>query len=168
MKWLCLCIIAMLNVCTALGQGQPADSPLKVVKLETPVYPRLAVAAHIFGRVVMNLTLATDGTSETVTVESGPPMLTPAAMASAKLTKFESTDADARTYKVIYDFTLDDPKGCDRDPSYPKTKIESNTVQVTELAFMICDPAGNISRIRFRSAKCLFLWRCGSRVIDEN
>ncbi len=41
-------------------------------------------------------------------------------------------------------------------------KLE-NLVTVTEQSVPICDPAAVIERVRFRIAKCLYLWKCGSK-----
>ena len=51
------------------------ESILSVQKLEAAEYPPMGVAASIYGDVVLNVTLASDGSASAVTVESGPPML---------------------------------------------------------------------------------------------
>jgi hypothetical protein len=36
-------------------------------------------------------------------------------------------------------------------------------VTITEQNVLMCDPAAVIESVRFRSAKCLYLWKCGSK-----
>jgi hypothetical protein len=38
-----------------------------------------------------------------------------------------------------------------------------DTITVVGRPFATCDPSGTISFLKFRSAKCLYLWRCGKR-----
>jgi hypothetical protein len=124
----------------------------------------MAMAARIYGEVILNVTLASDGSANAVTVESGPPMLRQAAINSATQSQFEP-NLENRTggYRLVYRFVLDQTTKCERDDSYPRVKHEGNVVIITEQNVPTCDPAAVIERVRFRSAKCLDLWKCGSK-----
>lgn len=142
-----------------------SKSSLKVVALEPPVYPAAALAAHLSGEVNLKIALPENGVPAAVQVEGGPQMLRPAAVESAKRSKFES-GAGGRTgesYQLVYRFVLDDTRQCnqERDTSYPRVKIESNIVTVSEQPVPLCDPG--TERIRVRSWKCLYLWKCRVR-----
>ena len=90
-------------------------------------------------------------------------MLRPAAVESAQGSKFLPVPVDraGQTYQLDYRFSLES-LGCDeaRDQSYPRIKVESSTVVISEQSVPICDPAADI---RVRSVKCLFLWKCSLR-----
>lgn len=142
------------------------DSPpqVAIVRLETPVYPPMALAARVSGDVNLDITLAPVGTAANVAVRSGPPMLTQAAIDSAKRSQFRAIiDKPGGAYEVTYRFQLDQPTKCERDSSYPRLQYELDLVTITEQPALLCDPAVVIERIRFRSAKCLYLWKCGSK-----
>jgi hypothetical protein len=112
------------------------------------------------------VTLATNGTPASVVVDSGPPMLRQAAVDSATNSRFKSKlESCDGVYPLTYRFVLDTTMKCDeeRDSSYPHVKFESNVISIAQQPVMLCDPVVVIERIRFRSAKCLYLWRCGSK-----
>ena len=156
--------LAMAVLVSASAQDLPKPS-LKVVTLDPPVYPPMASAAHVSGEVDLKITLIQNGVPENVQVESGPQMLRQAAVESAKRSKFESMTGSRteESYQLVYKFVLDDTRGCnqERDASYPRLKIESNTVTISEQPVPICDPAAD--RFRVRSWKCLYLWKCKLR-----
>jgi hypothetical protein len=161
MNWRSVALIFLLSPCASIF-GQ--ESQLVVAKLEAAVYPPMAVAARVWGDVTLHVALASDGTATAVSVESGPPMLRQAAINSATQSLFQSSQEN-RTgdYRLVYRFVLDQTTKCEHDASYPRVKHESNVVTITEQNVPICDPGAVIERVRFRSAKCLYLWKCGSR-----
>ena len=121
----------------------------------------MASAARVWGEVNLSITLAMDGTAESVTVDSGPPMLRQAAIESAKGSKFQpvSEGQVGQMYQLSYEFSLE-VLGCEqaRDQSYPRVTFDANTVEISEQVPPLCDPGADI---KVRSAKCLFLWKCG-------
>ena len=120
----------------------------------------MALAARVSGDVMLDVSLKSDGTPSTAAVRSGPPMLRQAAIESATRSHFRVSAENATgAYAVTYRFVLDWPTKCERDISYPRVKLEGNLLTITEQPALICDPAVE----RIRSAKCLFLWRCGSK-----
>jgi len=74
-------------------------------------------------------------------------------------------DHSTEPYQLIYKFVLDDPRGCDRDPSYPHISQDANIITIAQEAALLCDPTSEITQVRARSVKCLFLWECGWRRI---
>jgi hypothetical protein len=154
-------VLAILLWTSALLFGQ--ESILSVQKLEAAEYPPMAVAARIYGDVILNVRLASDGSASAVTVESGPPMLRQATINSATRSTFQAKAGNPIGYRLVYRFVLDQTTKCEHDDSYPRVKHEANLVTITEQNVPICDPTAVIERVRFRSAKCLYLWKCGSK-----
>lgn len=162
MNQLILGFVALLWACgTIVAQDSPQ---VTIVRLQAPVYPPMAIAARVSGEVNLDVTLAPDGTVATVAVRSGPPMLTQVAIDSAKHTQFRAiVEASGGAYQVTYRFVLDEPTKCDRDTSYLRLKYDRNLVTITEQPALICDQIVEITTVRSRSVKCLYLWRCGSK-----
>jgi hypothetical protein len=118
------------------------------------------------------LVVRQDGSIESAVVVSGPPMLQPAALDSARHTLFECrkcSDAE-NSYRLVYTFQVEDVDSCmptddkskhdDEGQAYPR--ISDAEHRVTTTAYLICniDPASDFRKSR--SLKCLYLWRCGS------
>ena len=144
-----------------LAQLPSSDAQLTFVRLQAPAYPPIAMAARVWGDVILSVTLATDGTAESVTVDSGPQMLRQAAVDSAKGSRFQPVGEGKvdHVYKLVYKFSFEVlPCFQAPDQSYPQVKVESNTVAISGQSVPICDPAADR---RVRSPKCLFLWKCG-------
>jgi len=100
-------------------------------------------------------------------------MLKQAALDSAQRSQFEcrACGEAGTSYALKYEFQIvprDPPKGlkdCEtQEEKQPPAEVDVLRHQVTVSAGVmgICDPAV----LRVRSAKCLYLWRCGTR--DEN
>jgi hypothetical protein len=47
--------------------------------------------------------------------------------------------------------------------SYTQVSQSRDTITVFDRPFATCDPVVKISFLKFRSQKCLYLWRCGKR-----
>lgn len=167
----------LLAVLSSVGfaQGLRSESIVKVSKLaETTSYPRLARQAHISGDVELSVMVRPDGGVETVTVVRGHPMLNPAAVESARRTEYECKDCSQLTpHRMTYRFELGEAVVCEGidatgygiydQNSYQRVSQSGNTVIVFDRPFGTCDPTVKTSFERFRSAKCLYLWRCGKR-----
>lgn len=156
--------------CSALAQALPSDggpqAQLVIAKLPPPSYPPMALAAHVFGDVELKVTLRREGTLDSVEAVSGPPMLRESAVGLAKQTQFECRHCDEAStpFRIVYRLELGNAIYCEeRDKSYPRVTQSSDTVMIADRPFGTCDPAATIERVRVRSAKCLFLWRCGWR-----
>jgi len=143
-----------------------------IVKLSEPVYPTVSRLAHITGEIDLILGIGRDGKVESAVVVSGPPLLRNVALKSAQESLFECRGcSDAVTpYSLIYTFQLNDVGCCtetnsssgetQRDPH--QVMQSQNHITVIDDVACICDPAG-VTVAKVRSAKCLYLWKCGVR-----
>jgi TonB family protein len=160
------------------ASSQPAQSPgapqggVVLTKLFDPTYPPLARQARIAGDVDLTLAIRRDGGVESAVVVSGHPMLKQAALDSAQRSRFECGGCGeaVTSYSLKYKFQITSrgyPKDCDtQTEKQPPAELDLSRHQVTVSvwAMEICDPASRILKVR--SAKCLYLWRCGTR--DED
>lgn len=164
------------------AQGQSAsgsDAPQASVvlsKLSEPVYPPLARQARIAGDVALMLAIRRDGSVESAAVVSGHPMLAQAALDSAQQSKFECRGCGkaVTSYALKYTFQFvpsDPPKDCDRQmtEAQPPAEVDSprHQVKVFTRGLWTCDPTTSVTFLLFRSPKCLYLWRCGRRLVDK-
>lgn len=169
-----VCFAAAVERVSAQSAQRP-DAPqggVVLTKLSEPTYPPLARQARITGDVDLMLTIRRDGSVESAVVASGHPILKQAALDSAQRSQFECVGCveAVTSYALKYRFQLvsrDPSKACDmQNEKQPPAEVDLSRHQVTvsSWATEICDPAGRIFRVR--SAKCLYLWRCGTR--DED
>ena len=176
----CLCLSAVLWAPVMFAQATDAasDPPpgAVITKLSPPVYPPIARAARVSGKVELIVAISPDGTALSSTVSSGPQMLRQAAIDSATQSQFvciECKDA-AKHFRVTYSFEIGEIITCaEAEPvapvtsqvpvSYPKISQSASTVTVVDRAFGTCDYEATLSKVRARSAKCLYLWRCSWR-----
>ena len=156
-----------------VADANTPQTGVSLTKLDDPVYPPLARQARISGDVNLILHVRQDGSIESVEVVSGHPMLKEAALYSAKRSEFECHDcSEALTvYSLVYTFELTTAEKCceateDSADAEQSKRSRAGVVQsqhhITILAdpACICDPSAHI---RARSAKCLYLWKCGIR-----
>ena len=157
---------------SAAGTGE-AQTVATLIKLHDPVYPPLARMVQIRGEVELKLSIKLDGTVESVKLVSGHPMLQQAAIVSAQQSQFECTGCTENTaYSMVYTFQLgptiycetteDASKDTQSGESFPRVTQTGNHVTLFDRAVGTCDMAAELHR-RARSAKCLYLWRCGVR-----
>ena len=66
-----------------------------------PLYPSLAITAHIQGLVVLEAILSKDGTVKDLKVLSGHPLLVPAALAAVKTWRYQPTLLNSETVEVL-------------------------------------------------------------------
>jgi TonB family protein len=144
-----------------------------LTKLHDPIYPPVARTARVYGDVKLTLSIRRDGTVESVNVVSGHPLLKQAAIVSAQQSQFECQGCtDSTSYLMVYTFQLgptiycETTGGASRDiepeASFPKVTQTRNHVILFDRPVGTCDLAPDLHR-RVRSAKCLYLWRCGVR-----
>lgn len=171
------------------AQAEPEDAsraPHAVLtKLFPPVYSPLALQAMIAGDVKLRVTVHPDGSIESVTSISGHPMLAQAALDSAKQSQFECRGcASNGSLSLTFSFQPSqemnpDPCCCSHDSAEPRNDTAPrSTVSQTEDRITItttgplscmcpdaCTAAWAEAHSRFRSAKCIYLWKCGKRFI---
>jgi hypothetical protein len=163
-------MVLLLCLLTIIGLDEfsfeTMQSEVVLTSLSNPVYPRLARQAHVAGDVELKLSVRADGTIESADVISGPAMLRDAALVSARQSKFACHDCSENvgSYRLMYSFQLvPGVYGPDcqvkSDTTYPQVLQSQNRVTVVAQSFVTCDPYETIKKVR--SAKCLFLWKCG-------
>jgi TonB family protein len=144
----------------------PSDFRTAVVltKLAQPVYPRLALQARIQGEVLITVGVRRDGSVESVSLASGHPILARAALQSAQDSEYECRRCSeaVTSYPLVYTFQLEVPAP-GQSQAMPVSQL-GNHVTVTDESPAIdaysADPPSTFFR---RSAKCLYLWKCGLR-----
>jgi hypothetical protein len=154
------------------GDGQPEGVAL--TELSRPSYPPLARQTRISGDVDLMLRIRQDGSIESMAVISGHPLLAPTALASAQKSRYECKKCSETetSLRLVYTFQLVGPNSCctatedGPQKSQPGKRIPRviqslNHVTVVDQPACICDPAFDV-RYKVRSAKCLYLWRCGT------
>jgi TonB family protein len=152
----------------AASSTEPAQSGVALTKLFPPEYPPLARQAHISGDVVIRLSIAPDGSVKSAELFNGHPMLAPAALESARKSEFECRGCDGvASYSLTYSFRMRDECLPDCAVRPPEIQQLQNHAVITADPVCICDPISVITRIKWRSPKCLYLWHSASRVIDS-
>ncbi len=160
-----VCFFALVGRVPAQSVAGTAtlDTGVVLTKLSPPVYPPLARQARIMGDVKIQVGIRQDGSVASAEVISGHPMLKQAALDSVQKSKFECREcSEAPTsYVLTYAFQIrTDGNCCSGYDRAPKVNQSGNRIEVAAPELCICDPAA--VRTRVRSAKCLYLWKCGS------
>jgi TonB family protein len=130
----CLLFLVLL----ATGQGAQHPS-LHWDDFHGPVYPQMARIAHIYGRVVLKITVRPDGTITIREVE-GHPILVLAAKDSVQKSKIgcDGCGDEPHTFSVTYEFKIADP---------PRLPVST-------------PPPPAIRHRQVRSMRCMYLWKC--------
>ena len=166
-------------VVVALGSVLVAQSIPKTTvtigRLSPPIYPKLALQARIATTVVLDVTVRPDGGVDSVTLVSGHPMLNGAAIESAQQTTFQCNNCSepSTSYQVTYKFELGEAAYCKEidanghaiyDASADtQVSQEQDSITVVGHPGATCDPTETITFLKFRAAKCLYLWHCGKQ-----
>ena len=152
---------------SATGTPTP-ETGVVLTKLSPPAYPPLARQARITGDVKMQIVIRRDGSVESAEVIDGHPMLKQAALDSAKNSTFECEGCSDPVipYLLTYTFALGNdcrltPDCQSEQPRSPEVTQSVAQVTVTADPLCTCDPESIYVRKKIRSAKCLYLWRCG-------
>lgn len=151
----------------AAQQGPPADSRSKgdlvIVSLNNPTYPPLARMANITGDVELKLKIRKDGGIQSASALGGHPLLTQAALESAQRSNFGCRGCgDAGTVgSITYSFKIEASPGwpCPETSGARVTQSGNHITLTTEPALV----HPYFSSRAAPSAKCLYLWACGSR-----
>ena len=155
------------------GSADVQPESVVLTELSRLSYPPLARQTRITGEVDLMLGIRRDGSIESAEVTSGHPLLAQTALDGAKRSRFECKKcSEAVTFlRLVFVFQLVDPDSCctpTKDSSketqgeqIPRVTQSLNRVTVVDQPPCICDPASDKVR-KVRSAKCLYLWRCGT------
>jgi TonB family protein len=179
---LTLALAAALSLLGSVANAQTqegaasATSKTAVVlnNLYFPVYPPLARQARIMGDVTIQIHIRKDGKVESAEVVSGPAMLKQVALESAQKSQFEcrGCSSEVTLYSLTYAFKIGDkcpsygPKCESVEGSPAKVEQSQGRVEITVEPLCTCDPVEAITKIRVRSPKCMYLWKCGSRKME--
>jgi TonB family protein len=139
-----------------------ATTGVALTKSFPPIYPPLARQARIAGDVKIEVSIRNDGSVESATVVEGPAMLRDPALDSAKKSLFECRGcAQSETaYLLTYTFEIKNQGDhCDALSRPAEISYSADHIAVVAPAQWICDPAEAFRR--YRSPKCLYLWKCG-------
>ena len=155
-------------------------APHVVLKsLVPPLYPSTAIAQGIDGDVRLKVSVRADGSVESVTAIDGNRILIQAAVESAKQSQFECKGCAGLTEtSLTYSFkrpqSPPDPCCCTEgheSSNKPTTEVSEpeGHITITHAPLCVCPDACALNWARehstFRSAKCLYLWKCGTRHI---
>jgi TonB family protein len=175
--------------CSAQAAGnQDSAARVLAIKIFPPEYPPLARTAGISGDVTLKVIVHHDGTVYSVMLVSGHPMLSPAAVESARQSTFECVGCGTSNTVGFFTYSFD-PNRQEADPDpccctdYPGKPLQNNprtpavsqsgnhiTIKASPICMCPnptcpCNVAWVRAQSRYRSAKCLYLWKCGFRVI---
>jgi TonB family protein len=141
----------------------PVETPqpeVTLTKLSPPTFPPLALMARIQGDVQIQVDIRKDGSVASVSLVSGHPMLTQAALESAQKSQYEcrGCSESATSYLLTYSFAdRVDGDCCDAQNREPEVTQKAAHITIASPPMCLCDPP---SSRKVRSAKCLYLWRC--------
>ncbi|HLJ89062.1 MAG TPA: energy transducer TonB [Candidatus Angelobacter sp.] len=150
--------------------AQPTDvskdenDKVALTSLSQPVYPPMARIAHVIGTVKLNLQVRKDGSLANVVVVSGHPMLAQAALDSAQQSRFECRECpeDTTPFSLTYTFRFAEGTeillGSGQQHVVQVKQVGSDVTVIAQSALI---SGGYPVSVRVRSAKCLYLWRCG-------
>jgi TonB family protein len=152
--------------CIAFGQDDvrsgTSRADVAMVNLFSLKYPPFARQANLTGDVEIKLEIRRDGSIQSAVVLSGHPMLAAAALTSAQQSRFEcrGCEDELTTQSLIYSFQIVASPGWPCPESGGSHVTQSgNRVMVSAEPSMVYPV---FSSIRSRSAKCFYLWACGS------
>lgn len=158
------------SLARAAVNSNSAQSGVVLAKLSSPVYPPLARRIWVTGDVNLLLQIRRDGSVESVVLVSGHPLLQQAALDSAQQSQFECQGCkEAVTpYSLVYTFQLFSPD-CHAITGSPPANVQQAARPHAEVSqsqnhIRVLDEGGICEGVfthKVRSAKCLYLWRCG-------
>jgi TonB family protein len=158
------CSAVIQSIQAQLTDPNASQTSVVLTKLAQLTYPPVARQARIQGDVQITVGVRRDGSVESVSLMSGHAILGRAALQSAQNSEYECRRcSDAVTScSLVYTFQLEDPAP-GQSRAIPTTQL-GNHVTVTDesptITVVNADPPSTFLR---RSAKCLYLWKCGLR-----
>jgi TonB family protein len=177
MRILAVGIVLTCSTIKSLAQtGASANTPqgeVVLTRLTGPSYPPLARQTGVTGDVELLFEIKEDGSVQSARVVSGHPLLKQAALDSAQRSQFECRNCGpgVRSFRMLYSFQLGPTRYCtgasdssqtdQQEEPYPRVLQSQSHVTVVDLPVGTCDLAFTVVRKKVRSARCLYLWRCG-------
>lgn len=170
----CFACFLLAQFCSAQSGQASEIVGASLARLSTPKYPIEARVRGVAGDVEVQLAIRPDGNIASATVVSGPSALEDAALESAQHSNFLCHNCTTNAlYRITYNFRLKD----DYDPCCCSKSMDSEEVIktpegvtiTTTVPHCICPDACAVAdaeaHSRYRSWKCLYLWKCGRRRI---
>ncbi len=163
-------VAALISAAGTLSAQNPHDpdagkNQVILTELFPPAYPPLARQTRIAGDVQVELKIRQDGSVDSMEAVSGHPLLTQAALDSAKQSHFRCTNCSESltSYRLVYTFQFVDTEHCcsATQPDLPKPSQSENHITVFARLTCLCGPQE--TSIKVRSIKCLYLWHCSVR-----
>lgn len=142
---------------------EASQSEVVLTRLSPVIFPPLARMASIVGEVKVQLGIRKDGSVTSAELVSGHPMLKQAALESAQKSQFECRGCgEAVTpYLLTYSFeSKDDGDCCNAQLRMPEVTQRQAHITIVSAKICLCDPGATLTK-KVRSAKCLYLWKCG-------
>ena len=180
-----LAVLCSMYSPLGFAQEPRSEGTPKVIlsKLSPPIYTPLARQAMIHGDVTVKVSIRPDGTIESVSAIAGPPMLTQAAVESAKQSQFHCLECvssiTTRLFMYTFELSSEKPDPCCCSCTSNSTSTPRKSVEVTQSDYHIrivtppvckcpdeCTEKWAEEHSKFRSPKCLYLWKCGHRLIS--
>jgi len=124
-------------------------------------YPPLARQANITGEVELRLELRGDGSVESAVVVSGPPLLQQAALDSAMQSRFECRACRSKAGPHLFTYSFNMVERADPCQSAVREARVMQSPNRTTISAEALEMIVDFASVRVRSAKCLYLWRCG-------
>ena len=169
----------------ATARDQAVKPQIVLKKLFPPVYPPVALQALVAGIVHIEVSVHPDGSIASVALIDGHPLLVQAALDSARQSQFECRGCGESGFSRTFTYSFQPSEEGDPDPcccSHPigwaGKKVATSEVSQSEdhITLRTTRPPGCTcpdactarwaeEHSRFRSAKCLYLWKCGDRTI---
>jgi TonB family protein len=173
-------LAAAIVLSGSLAKCHPQESPsakapqgeVVLTKLANPAYPPLARQTRITGDVELVVEVKSDGSVQSVNAVKGHPLLKQTALDSAQRSLFECRKCGEGTvfYSMVYTFQLNGSETCctvdeananaRKEQPLPRVVQNENHVTLIDQVTCNCDP-GDGALTKVRSAKCLYLWKCG-------
>ena len=155
------CSASIQSIHAQSSDPNASQTDVVLIKLAQPSYPRAARGARIQGDVEITVGLQRDGSIESAVVARGHPILAMAALQSAEKSEYECRRCSETmtSYSLVYTFRLEVP-ALGRSEAIPVTQLQNHIIVIDEPPTIT---VGNYDPLRIRSAKCLYLWKCGFR-----
>ncbi len=161
--------------------AQSVSPRVAIVNLHAPVYPALANQARIVGDVEIKVVIRPNGQidEDSIVVVTGHPMLVPTARESLVKSRYECVGCTQPfKYFVLFSF-FPGPflsQGCTSGTEdsalitksrEPQVSHFENHVTIVGPPQALCVCPGAPSRLKYRSARCLYLWNCRPHVVYQ-
>jgi len=158
------CSAAIQSIQAQSTDPTASQTSVILTKLAQLSYPPTARQARIQGEVQITVGVRRDGSVESVSLTSGHAILGRAALQSAQNSEYECRRCGdvVTSCSLVYTFQLENPAP-GQSRAIPISQLGNHvtvTVESPTITVVNTDPPSTFFK---RSAKCLYLWKCGLR-----